>query len=169
VNQTINVLDLNITYHWVEMSFVEATKKRQNWFRPDSSSVNSDDKWYTKLLKNLHFLTRMTPLELINYVSDGECTQFGDKKAEDCLHSIKEALSTNVFPKEKFLNFCHYHYLYLLTDDILTNLTIDYIRDGKSSPFISNWKKKRGDYCFSSLQQLRDAYVIMDKPTVSDF
>jgi hypothetical protein len=167
-----NILDLNLTFTWLDLAFNEAIdecrdpSKRKGWFRGPSSYGGSDGTYLMKLKENLYKLETLTVEELILLASNGNKVFHVDAITEKkCLELIKKYINSKIELdfKEAFLECVSVYYLLLLDDDKENvRRLIEFIEHARNSLICSNWRKQNATE-YALLLDLREVYLEMDK------
>jgi hypothetical protein len=149
-------LDLDITYHWLELLF-EQKPYKNIWFSGHTYVIDMDSNvWSKDLIKNLFRLEKITPLELINFASGKNYTEISNDDVEYALQAICAYIKSDC-SSEKFLLFVRKYYNYRFKDSDFSQMLINFITSDAHSHLVSNMKKQ-SSLDFSHLKQISYLY-----------
>jgi hypothetical protein len=161
----MNILDLDIVFVWLDGAFQKAVQQN-GWFRKSDNHGGSNPEYLYNLRQSMYLLETLTPDELINLASEGKIKGLPVDAIDEkkCLDTIKKYCQTDIDSGliNEFEMFCRSYYGYLLGSDSrnIENV-IEYIKAGKSSLIVSNWKRNKKDFLY--LEELRSVFETLLK------
>jgi hypothetical protein len=160
----VNILDLQITYLWLDLAFDHSAFQENGWY---SNYGGGDSReFFKKLLTVLYKLETHTVDELLKSEFNKYGCEMGivPQHTAECLDCIKKYISSKPNANEVselFLKFCTLYYREILQDDELNvSRLVEYISTGKKHTIVSNWEHTL-EFRFKTLDQLRAKYKKM--------